>query len=229
MRVKILSWNIWVDCKFEKTKDFLIQSQADIIGLQEVREDDPSRETIKLLTSLGYQYSFSPCTKTWGGKDWTYGPAIFTKYKHVSPPQHKLSKDVNKTVAHADVKIGDKIIHLFSAHLSHTHQQESILQLNQAKQLLKIIPRENSILMGDFNALPTSQTIHLVKEQLVDADNLDQPTWSVYPEGCVVCKPQKIESRLDYIFTTRDISIHSYQVERSHASDHLPISALAEI
>lgn len=67
MLVKILSWNIWIDSHLEQVKEFLKNSNADIIGLQEVREDDPSRETIKYLNSLGYQHVFAPIAKTWGG------------------------------------------------------------------------------------------------------------------------------------------------------------------
>ncbi len=63
MQVKILSWNIWIDSYFDQIKDFLKKCDADIIGLQEVREDDPSRESIKYLDSLGYKYVFAPTEK----------------------------------------------------------------------------------------------------------------------------------------------------------------------
>jgi endonuclease/exonuclease/phosphatase family metal-dependent hydrolase len=229
MQMKILSWNIWIDSHFEQIKEFLKNSHADIIGLQEVREDDPSRETIKYLNSLGYKGIFAPVAKTWGGKIWNDGPAVFTKYEIISTKKYILSEEDSRAAAQADIKIGDKIIHVFSTHLTHTHQQDSATQLHQVEELLNQIPPENSVLMGDFNAIPESQTIQKMKETLIDTDLSNHPTWSVYPEGCITCNPQKIDIRLDYIFTTKDIKTHSYKVEESKGSDHLPISAIAEL
>ncbi len=226
MQAKILSWNIWISSHFELVKDLLKNSGADIIGLQEVREDDPGRETVKYLNSLGYKHIFAPTVKAWGGND---GPAIFAKYEIISSKKYVLSDDNSRVAVQADIKLGDKILHVFSTHLSHTHQKETDAQMHQVTNLLMYIPTELSILMGDFNATPESQTIKKVKERLIDTDPKDQPTWSAYPEGCPICKPQKIDIRLDYIFKTKDIKTHSYKVEASKGSDHLPISVVVEL
>jgi endonuclease/exonuclease/phosphatase family metal-dependent hydrolase len=137
--------------------------------------------------------------------------------------------DDRRALVQANIKINDQIVHVFSTHLSHTHQQNSVIQLQQASEVLAHIPDNSSILMGDFNAIPSSTTIEKVKEVLVDTDTHNLPTWSVYPEGCVECNPQKIDIRLDYIFTTKDITTNSYKVESSKGSDHLPISAVVEL
>jgi len=229
MKVKILSWNIWIDSYFDQIKEFLRNSQADVIGLQEVREDDPSRETIKYLNSLGYKHVFAPTEKDWGEEVWSDGPAVFTTYEIASSKKYILSEEGMHAAAQADIKIGDKILHVFSTHLTHTHQKDSVAQLQQAEELMKHIPSEMSVLMGDFNATPESITIQRVKTQLVDTDSKDQPTWSVYPQGCITCNPQEIDIRLDYIFTTKDIKTHSYKVENSKGSDHLPISVIVEL
>lgn len=229
MQIKILSWNIWIDSHPEQIKEFLRNSDAEIVGLQEVTEDDPSRETIKYLNSLGYKHVFAPVSKTWGGKVYNDGPAIFTKHEIVSTNKFVLAKVDGRALVQANIKIGDKLIHAFSTHLPHTHQKDSPIQLQQVEELLKHIPIEGSVLMGDFNAIPESPTIQKVKEKLVDTDLTNQPTWSVYPEGCITCNPQKIDIRLDYIFTTKDINTKSYKVEDSKGSDHLPISVIAEL
>jgi endonuclease/exonuclease/phosphatase family metal-dependent hydrolase len=229
MIIKILSWNIWIDSHFDLVKDFLKRSDADIIGLQEVREDDPLRPTIPFMESLGYQHVFAPIAKTWGGKIWNDGPAIFTRLEITDTQKYVLSKEDSRAAVRADIKVGDKVLHVFSTHLTHTHQQDSDLQLHQAEELLKVVPKESSIVMGDFNAIPKSSTIQKVTESLVDSDPTHEPTWSVYPEGCVTCNPQKIDTRLDYIFTTKKIRTHSFTVEDSKASDHLPISVTVEL
>lgn len=229
MQVKILSWNIWIDSYFEQVKEFIKNSDAGIIGLQEMREDDPEREVVEYLNSLGYQHVFAPIAKTWGGKVWNDGPAVFSKYEIVSSKKYVLSEEDSRAAAQADIKIGERLLHVFSTHLTHTHQQDSVTQLRQVEELLNYIPTEQSILMGDFNAIPQSRTIQKVKEKLIDTDSKDQPTWSVYPEGCITCNPQEIDTRLDYIFTTKDINTHSYKVEESKGSDHLPISVIADL
>ena len=83
--------------------------------------------------------------------------------------------------------------------------------------------------MGDFNATPESPVIKSIQKVLVDSDPSSTPTWSVYPEGCRICNPQKLDTCLDYIFTSIDLKTSSFKVEESKASDHLPISVVVEI
>ncbi len=229
MPIKIVSWNIWINNHFSEVKEFLKNSNADIIGLQEVRKDDPSRETVTYLKSLGYQSVFAPITEIWGGIVWEYGPAIFSKHKIVSSKKYFLSEKNNRVAIRADIKINNKILHVFNTHLVHTHQRDSFVQLQQVKELLKQIPLHTSVLLGDFNATPDCKTIQKVKSLLLDADLNNQPTWSMYPEGCSICNPQKVDVRLDYIFTTKDIKTLFYHVENSKGSDHLPIAAGIEL
>ncbi len=230
MQAKILSWNIWVDNHFDQVKGFLLKSNADIIGLQEVREGDPSRDTVNFLEKLGFNYIFSPIIKNWDGEVWNFGPAIFTKHQIISTNTFILTENEdNRTLVQADIKIGDRLVHIFCTHLTHTHQQDSDIQLQQVKDLLVHIPDEKSVLMGDFNAVPDSKTIMKVKVVLIDADVNNEPTWSVYPKGCPTCNPQKIDIKLDYIFTTKDIKTNSYKVESAKGSDHLPISVVVEL
>lgn len=228
MQVKVLSWNIWVNNNFELVKDFLAKFDADIIGLQEVSGNDESRDTVSFLKELGYQGMFFPQVRPWAGNGRSDGPAIFSKYPIIASNKYVLSEKFGVGAVQADIKLGQQIVHFFSTHLSHTHQHESSDQMAQISILLKNIAGESSVLMGDFNAIPTGRTIRKIKEKLVDTDPHNSPTWSMYPDGCEVCKPQKINIRLDYIFTSKGIQTHSYKVEYSKGSDHLPISLILE-
>jgi endonuclease/exonuclease/phosphatase family metal-dependent hydrolase len=111
----------------------------------------------------------------------------------------------------------------------HTHQQPSAAQEQQAANLLALVPSEHTIVMGDFNATPDSATTALMTHMFANTDLTNTPTWSMHYEGCTVCKPQKVDTRLDYIFVTRDIEVVHSQVEQSSASDHLPISTIIRI
>lgn len=229
MQLKVLSWNIWTDGNFGEVLDFLKGANADIIGLQEVVSDDQKRDVIGFLKSLGYHYVFAPIRKEWGDHVYNDGPAVFAKNKILKSETFILSTSESRAAAKAEVQIGTETLSVFSTHLVHTHQQQSDIQEEQATNLIKLIPQENAILMGDFNAEPSSSAIKIISDSLINSDPTNKPTWSVYPEGCITCNPQAIDTKLDYIFTTKDISAIGFKVENSKASDHLPISVIIEI
>lgn len=229
MELKILSWNIWIDGYFDKIIDFLKASDADIIGLQEVRADDSTRDVVEYLTGLGYQHAFAPIKQVWGGKTWHHGPAVFSKYDIRRVEKYDLSDTDNRAAVRADIQVAGTTLHVLSTHLIHTHQQESHEQEKQGANLLKVIPSERTIVMGDFNAMPDSAVIQSFKKVLIDADPASLPTWSMYKAGCPKCSPPDISIRLDYIFTTKDIKTRSYKVEQSTGSDHLPVSVIVEL
>lgn len=229
MTLKVLSWNIWIDGYFDQVTDFLRTSNADIVGLQEVVSDDPKRGIIDFLEKLGYQHVFDPVEHTWGGKIYRDGPAIFSKYKILKSETYVLSQKDKRAAVKADIVVGAKTLHVFSTHLIHTHQKDSEEQNIQVSNLIKKLPTEHTILMGDFNATPESSAIKSMQKVLVNSDPSSTPTWSVYPEGCRICNPQKLDTCLDYIFTSKDLKTSSFKVEESKASDHLPISVVVEI
>ncbi|OGM19981.1 hypothetical protein A2955_02195 [Candidatus Woesebacteria bacterium RIFCSPLOWO2_01_FULL_37_19] len=229
MKLKILSWNIWIDGDFDGITSFIKQSKADVIGLQEVKDNDPERKIINYLQKLGYEYVFAPVLKIWGGKEYKDGPAVFSKYPIKNDKKYILTENESRAVAQADIQIKYKLLHVFSTHLSHTHQKPSEIQDEQARNLIKLIPEKNSILMGDFNALPESNTIKIVERYMTNVDEKNQPTWSVYEKGCETCRIKEIIHRLDYIFISKNLQAENYNVESSRASDHLPISVTVEL
>lgn len=229
MKVSILSWNIWVDGHFDEIARFVKDSKADIVCLQEVKDNDPKRDIISYLENLGYSYAFASTLQTWGDKKYQHGPAVFSKYPIKSSRSYMLSETEARAAVRADINIDGKALHIFSTHLIHTHQKPSKKQEEQARNLVELIPNKRTILAGDFNATPDSEAIRLMKGILVDTDKTSSPTWSVYKAGCELCNLDKITTRLDYIFTTQDIKSSSFEVGQSRGSDHLPISTIVEI
>lgn len=231
MQLKILSWNIWCDGHFDEIAQFLKSFDADIIGLQEVLPHSKQIPVIDLLVSLGYGHIYVPVLTAHllnGGSE-EMGNAIFSRYPIINSKTHILSEEKKRIAIQADIKLSGNILHVFSTHLVHTHQEPSEIQELQVDNLIKILPEDKTIVMGDFNATYDSNAVKKMTEVLKDTDSSKSPTWSVYPEGCMVCKPKKIDTRLDYIFTSRDIKTTSPKVENSRGSDHLPISVLVEI
>lgn len=229
MQLKILSWNIWYNGYFDEVSKFLAESDADIIGLQEVVLDDPARDTIGYLAGLGYKHTFAPALKV--EKDGrTFGNAIFSKYEITGVKIHILSETDSRNAVRADINLGKKTLHVFSTHLLHTHQQTSETQEFQMENLIKVIPQANTVVMGDFNATPESVVVKKMQEALLSANPDPIPTLNVDLFDCPGCDSQAVPStRLDYIFTTKDIKTRLFKVHQSKGSDHLPISVVIEI
>ena len=233
MKVHILSWNIWFGTHFDKVTDFLRRSRADIIGLQEVTQTPEGKNNIgePLAKKLGYSYVYATGMDLRKyGKPLVMGNAVLSKYPIVGHKTHFLAKTDSRVAVQADIQVSNTQLHVLSTHLIHTHQQPSIIQEEQAKDLISVMPKNQAIVMGDFNATPDSKTIQLLNSSLRNADNdLTQPTWSTVPAECEVWLPKGLDIRLDYIFTTHDIQPKKFTVEDSDGSDHLPISLDIEV
>jgi len=237
--IKILSWNIWGGQHYPEIIKTLREADADIIGLQEVIEDlDGTKNTAKMIAEeLGYDYAYAPTGESETAQLYSLlepktvhmGNAVLSKSKIKETKIHQLSEERKRIAVEAVIPAGSSVLHVFSTHLVHTHQQPLELQNLQARNLLALVPRENAIVMGDFNALPESDCVKIMNAGMKKIDDGMSPTWSVYPEGCPVCNPQSIDIRLDYIFTTPDMKTKSFTVHDSKGSDHLPISAVLEL
>lgn len=230
MIIKILSWNIWFGTYLDKVTEFLKNSDADIVGLQEVTQTPDGKKNIatNLAQKLGYSYVYATGMDLRPyGKEFVMGNVILSKYPIIASKTHILSKTDSRIAIQADIDIKGKILHAFSTHFLHTHQQPSIIQEEQAHTLVSVLPKDNTIVMGDFNATPESKTVAIIQKKFQKADGENNtPTWSVYQRTEECCKEiAHVVVRLDYIFVTSDIHVRKSSIEQSDGSDHLPISA----
>ncbi len=244
MQLKVLSWNIWGGQYLPQVIDFLKESNADIIGLQEVSQDPGGANNVAEVIGkqLGYRWVYGAVKRLkasevgWKSeKTVEWGNAILSKYEITENKNHPLSETHKRFALEAVIKVNTKALHVFSTHLVHIHQKPPETQEKlethetQAANLIKLLPKENTVVMGDFNAAPESAAIRKMREALLDTDPASTPTWSVYPEGCPICNPRVIDTKLDYIFTSKDLKTSSFTVGSSKGSDHLPISVFAEL
>ncbi len=240
MKIKVLCWNIWCGTHLEEVIEFLKKADADIIGLQEVCEDTRGSIGEIIAKELGYHYVHAVNMDLpvryipgYGDDDMRkikFGPAILSKHKIVKSQVIELTKEDNRLIIQADVEIGNQIVHVYSIHLKHTCQKYLELQDLQAENLINITSNEKTIVMGDFNSLPESIVVKKIKNALKDTEeSIATPTWSVYKNGCTMCRVDSIRYKLDYIFTSKDLVANSFTVHDSKGSDHLPISAIIEI
>ncbi len=230
-KIKLLSWNIWYDCHFSEVVRFLDGADADIIALQEIVVNDPARDTVTYLKNKGYAGVVMPHVEFTdnNGKHVKLNLGIFSKYPIIESSERPLREGKGKGAMEAKIQIGEKVLSVFSVHLKHTHQESLPLQNEQADTLATILPLEKGIVMGDFNSVPGSYPVTKMEEKYINTDVAGLPTWSVYPEGCPVCKPQKIDTKLDYIFVSPDLKWMSFEVGSSKGSDHLLVLVEGEI
>lgn len=228
MQLKILSWNIWYHGNFAPIAEFLKASDADIIGVQELVLDDPTRDTVGYLKKLGYDSVCAPVKKIEDGR--TMCNAIFSKHKIMASEIYTLSEMKSRNAVRAEIKVGTVTLDIFSTHLLHTDQKPSATQDEQVDRLIKVLPADHAIVMGDFNATPDSSVIQKMRETMVDTDPAETPTLNADLFDCPDCDPKNIaDTRLDYIFTSKDVKTSAFKVEHASGSDHFPISVIIEI
>ena len=120
---------------------------------------------------------------------------------------------------------------VFNTHFDHRGKEA---RENSAKLILNQIEKLNRdaypvILMGDFNALPESNTIQTVLGKLQDSRSISEiPTMG--PEGTYNNFDilHKLERRIDYIFVSEGVSVRKYAVlsniiSQKFTSDHLAV------
>ena len=120
---------------------------------------------------------------------------------------------------------------VFNTHFDHIG---TIARKKSSALILKKIKEINTqslpvILMGDFNSIPDSEPINILKSELIDAlqislNNLEGPKGTF--NGFNMALP--MDNRIDYIFT-KDVKVLSYTHiderlnNNRHISDHLPV------
>ena len=128
-------------------------------------------------------------------------------------------------------KISGEEFWVFNTHFDHlgviARKKSSALILKKIKEInTQSLP---VILMGDFNSIPDSDPIKILKNDLIDAlqislMNLEGPQGTF--NGFDMMLP--IDNRIDYIFT-KNVKVLSYRHiddrlnNNRHISDHLPV------
>ncbi len=239
MKLRLLTWNIWGGTHFEGVVEYLRTAGADIIALQEVVENERGNSAELIAKEFGYEcvhvikmnlpLKFLPGN---AGVEGTvkFGTAILSKFPIVSSESFDLSPEISRFGVRANILINDIIFHVFSIHLKHSHFQEPLaIQDTQVGNLITMAPKEKTIIMGDFNAVPESSVIQTMSQAFTQTDSSNHPTWPLYREGCSCSDGEVPKHKIDHIFVSTNIRTVSSEVGKTKASDHLPVLATVEI
>ena len=236
MKIKVMSYNtqhclnfMTREIDFDIIADTIKRCGADIIGLQEMRDQGPDAayqaQTRILAEKLGYpNYYFAEAIR-FGGTN-PYGNAIISRYPIKSAetilicdPEVKKYDGYYETrcLLKAVIDVGSGLTVLVSHFGFNPDEQE-----NAVETVVSHIPGEHCVLMGDFNMEPHNPILGPVVQRLQDtAHNFSAPKCS-FPSDT----PQV---KIDYIFVSKDIPVRSADIPPIISSDHRPHVAEMEL
>ncbi len=208
---------------FQCMADVIKSFAPDIVGLNEIRGDGPHDEytaqTEKLAELAGFDNFFFG--KALDLDEGPYGNALLSRFKiekaevfpvESVPVHERVGYYEDRALLKAELDCG---LNVLIIHFGLSRAE----QINAVKAVLPHIA-ENTVLMGDFNVPPDSDILLPIREKMTDAASVCGNLPS-FPSDAP-------ETKIDYIFVSRDIKIISADIPSIIASDHLPHAATVE-
>lgn len=243
VRLKVMTYNIYgarastgAPADLTLLAKVINEQQPDLVALQEVdaftsRTGSTVHQARELAALTGMEWFYTKAIDVYGGQ---FGDAVLSRLPVKETKRYALPVDPNvsgefRSVAMIKVNKDGKDFYFASTHLDHLASENN--RLVQAAELKKIVAGLDLplIMAGDLNAVPTSQTMDIIRSFM----NL----------GCVQQCPltfpsDKPDRTIDYIMTTPNsgFSVSSYQPltgylaeKKVYASDHCSVVATISI
>ena len=228
--MKVLQWNILYKEDINNIVKELKRIDADVVCIQELSFLSDEKEKIDLLNSV-YPYVYYEIADTLSDNR-SQGNAILSKYPFIKTSKTFVQEPgLDKTDYSKEGRIylevsilhNNKIYNIGTTHLSYTDRFiETSVKDIEVNKLIEIIKnKENYIFTGDLNTIKTSKYIKQIEEYYInyDTDN----TWTTKLFSYNGFTVDKLEYKLDYVFTSSDIKVGDVKVINTEYSDHLPI------
>lgn len=224
-RLKVMTYNIhhgkslYGTNSIDTIAQLVSESNVDIVGFQEIESgmlrSGFLNQVEYLSTQLNMNQAFGPNLNILGGK---YGNAIMSKYPIIAYENYGLpSGREQRGFLRATIDVNGHEIQFIVTHLG-LNEEERNRQVSVIQRYMETL-QGDVILVGDFNAAQDSTEIRRLSKKLQDVGeitgNSDQPTFDL----------PLLSKRIDYIFIGQGITIESYEVIKSRASDHYPVQA----
>ncbi|MFL6123893.1 endonuclease/exonuclease/phosphatase family protein, partial [Actinophytocola sp.] len=150
-----------------------------------------------------------------------YGVAILSRFPLRRTENHEITRlstqDPNPVpapapgFAEAVVVARGVAVHVYATHLD--YRPDSAVRAAQVADMLRIMSRGPTLLLGDFNAQPDAPELAPLWDRLTAA-----PTGLTYPADVPA-------QRIDYVTFSRGIRARTATVPETLASDHRPVLA----
>lgn len=235
MKIKLMSYNtqhclnyITRQIDFDIMADTILKCGADIVGLQEMRNESEHPEyqnQAKILADkLGFYYYFAEAIRFSGVNP--YGNAIISRYPIknaetilIPDPDPKTGDRYYETrcLLKAQIDVGDGLCVCVSHFGLNDDEQQ-----NAVDTVMKNLEDEKCIFMGDLNVEPDNKVLLPIRGKMYDtAEKFTEERFS-YPSD-------KPTIKIDYIFTTKDINVIEADIAQIVSSDHCPHLAVIEV
>ena len=234
MELNILSFNtqhcmnyITRKIDYRSVADLIKETEADIIGLNEIRGEgdlfEYEAQMEKLASLTGYYYYFGQAIMVCGTGP--YGNGILSKYPiksvekiMIPDPEPKIHGQHYETrcILKATIDVGTGLTFMVSHFGLNLDERE-----NAVKTLLPALESEKCVFMGDLNTTPEEPILDGIRARMTDADD--------YLNGKLLSYPSdKPEIKIDYIFVSSDINVKDAYILEKVLSDHFAHIAIIE-
>ena len=213
----------------DEIAEVIKKADPDLVALQEVdRFTERNGKDVDIAKELaemcGMEYFFARAIDIGGGQ---YGDAVLSKFPIVTSTAYTMSVDPSvggeqRSVALITVDIDDNTLNFVSTHFDHLGDETN--RLRQARELNDILGKIEGPLIvgGDFNALPDSETISILRQELVLGCRNNHCDQKTFPTS----NPNRT---IDYLFYKgiNKLSVLNYSVYdwANRESDHFPVIA----
>lgn len=235
MKINLMSYNtqhclnyLTQKIDFDIMIDTIKKCNADIIGLQEMRDEGPDpqyRAQAKILAeALGYHYYFAEAIRCSGENP--YGNAIISRYpiksaEKVPIPDPEIKKFdgyyETRCLLKASIDV-DGGLNVLVSHFGLNPDERE----NAVETVLSNVSEDRCVLMGDFNMESDDPTLEPIKKKLYDtAQKFSGPKLS-FPSDAPTIK-------IDYLFVSKDLKVQSADIPAIVSSDHRPYVATIEL
>lgn len=228
--VKLLQWNIWFKENIDNIIMELKKFDVDIVCIQELSITATDNSNVNKLKTL-YPYMYYEIADTFlDGRSQCNAilskyPIIKTNKRYVQDPsdnKNDYSKE-GRIYIEVELDINGRVINIGTTHLSYTHKfEETSLKDEEINKLITCInKKEKYIFAGDLNTTKTSKYVKQIEQHLINNDTSN--TWTTKPFSYQGFDEDKLNLKLDYIFSTSDINVKETKVLETQYSDHLPV------
>lgn len=214
---------------FDRMAEAIRRFDPIFLGLNEMRMEGEHPEYTDQVPALaeraGYPYWYFAKALDVGGAN-PYGngllsryPILFAETVPVPDPEGKVGGRHYETrcLLHAKLDVPGGL-DVFVIHFGLNPDEQE----NAVKTVLENLTDSRCILMGDFNVTPDNPVLQPIRERLYDTAELFEKPRLSYPSD-------KPEIKIDYIFASRDLVVHSADIPQIVVSDHCPHIASIEL
>ena len=229
--MKIMTFNVQhcynhmlKEVDYEQLSQAINQVMPDILGINEIYSEQSiyGDQVRKIAELTGFKYYYF--AEAFEHKNGPYGNALFTKIpivnvENIVIPSPEVKQNPRgyyeqRCILFAELADGKRVI---VTHFGLNDDEKN----NELNILRKYLCNKKTILMGDFNCIPTNPVIATINEFLYDSFNYSSKISNTWPSD-------NPEVKIDYIFLSNDIKVKESHILDKIISDHLAVVTIIE-